>query len=206
MMRLPRDNGRVSTSNRLSPNPLLSAAGLVGILGGIGLVVLGIVAMVEALLDPGAPPAEGGEEFADGGSQFFWGMVVMTIGRYLWRGARRRGVKDRVGRLLIIGGYVLIGVALSAGTHGLVGLMHTDQVQATVREAGVLAAGASRVPRRCQPVCQPGARHRGNNPKVALANRVRWAPGRDPRDSRSTRPGSRSPAGTLGPAAPGPTR
>lgn len=52
----------------------------------------------------------------------FWGIIVLTIGRYFWRGARKRGLRDRVGRLLIIAGYLLLGVALDRGAHSVVGL------------------------------------------------------------------------------------
>jgi len=40
------------------------------------------------------------------------GCTVLTIGRYLWRGARRRGWRDRIGRLLSIAGYLETGMAL----------------------------------------------------------------------------------------------
>jgi hypothetical protein len=39
-----------------------------------------------------------------------------------WRGARKRGIRDRFGRLLIIGAYVLLGFGLDTGVHNAVGL------------------------------------------------------------------------------------
>ena len=55
----------------------------------------------------------GPQETADAAGLFTWGTVVLVNGVYIWRGARRRGLCDRLGRLLIIVGYAVLGVAMS---------------------------------------------------------------------------------------------
>lgn len=95
------------------PNILFNVAG--ALVGTIGLVLLvaGVLAVVEEMR--GFDPLAGDplpRDVADGISLALWGIVGFTIGRYLWRGARRRGARDRFGRLLIIAGLVLVGVAL----------------------------------------------------------------------------------------------
>ncbi|WP_254791124.1 hypothetical protein [Blastococcus tunisiensis] len=65
---------------------------------------------------------EGPQALADGASRVTWGAVVFTIGCYIWRAARRRGGRDRLGRALIIAGYVLLGVGLDRTLHSVVGI------------------------------------------------------------------------------------
>ena len=105
------------------PNVFFNLIGAVLIVGGIALVVYGFLSAFQVMrgFDPfrgDGPPVR----IADGMAVVFWGIIVLTIGRYFWRGARKRGARDRFGRLLIIGGYVLLGIALDRGVHTAVGL------------------------------------------------------------------------------------
>jgi hypothetical protein len=53
---------------------------------------------------------------ADAQSQVIWGVIIFTIGCYIWRGARKRGWIDRSGRILISIGYLVIGFGMSKAT------------------------------------------------------------------------------------------
>lgn len=112
-----------NVSVRHRPNVLFNLIGMLLIVGGVGLTIFGIAHIFEIMrgFDPfrgDSPPVK----TADGAALAFWGIIAFTIGRYFWRGARKRGWRDRLGRLLIIGGYVLLGVALDAGVHSAVDL------------------------------------------------------------------------------------
>ncbi|MEU4194654.1 hypothetical protein AB0E69_22335 [Kribbella sp. NPDC026611] len=105
------------------PNVLFNLVGVVLIVAGLGLTIYGLVAAVGVMqaFDPlhGDGPPLG---IVDGMATAFWGIIVFTIGRYFWRGARKRGARDRFGRLLIIAGYLLLGVGLDTGMHAASGL------------------------------------------------------------------------------------
>ena len=110
-------------SVRHRPNVLFNLAGVLLIVGGIGLTIYGLAYAVQIMrgFDPfrgDGPPVK----IADGMALAFWGIIIFTIGRYFWRGARKRGLRDRFGRLLIIIGYALLGIALDTGVHSAVGL------------------------------------------------------------------------------------
>jgi hypothetical protein len=103
-------------------NPLMAFFGLVFIivgtvvmLGGVAWAFLSIVGVempdiAEARTGPNA--AEDFGPFLDGFAVIVIGFTVLTIGRYLWRGRKLRGWRDRLGRLFIIVGYVVVGVAM----------------------------------------------------------------------------------------------
>jgi hypothetical protein len=99
------------------PNVLFNLVGVVLIVAGLGLTIYGLVAAfgVMQALDLGSdePPVR----ITDGMATAFWGIIVFTIGRYFWRGARRRGARDRFGRVLIVAGYLMLGVGLDWGLH-----------------------------------------------------------------------------------------
>jgi hypothetical protein len=99
----------------LLPGLLLIVIGTLAMIGGLAWAALAVVG-VEAPQpgDLGSGPDSAGElkPLVDGFAVFVIGCTVMTVGRYLWRGARRRGWRDRLGRLLIIAGYLDIGAAL----------------------------------------------------------------------------------------------
>ncbi len=121
--RLDRGGRRAERAGlRPRPNPLCwfvgSTAALVGLVG----VASGVQA-VRAV--PDEFHGSGPQNTADGVSLVFWGVVILVNGVYVWRGARRRGLRDRVGRLLIIVGYVVLGVAVQQATHQAVELWRT---------------------------------------------------------------------------------
>jgi len=100
-------------SVRHRPNVLFNLIGVLLIVGGIGITIYGIAYGVQIMrgFDPfrgDSPPVK----IADGMALAFWGIIIFTMGRYFWRGARKRGLRDRFGRFLIISGYALLGVAL----------------------------------------------------------------------------------------------
>ncbi|MGX9887316.1 hypothetical protein [Streptomyces sp. NPDC002276] len=118
---------------RNPPNVLFSFAGAVVFVAGLGLMVFGLVEVVRGFADTDAIHQLNGGSGPDyrqdqlkpiinGMSALFVGGTVLTVGRYLWRGARRRGWRDRLGRLLIIIGYLVIGVALYVGTRFMVAM------------------------------------------------------------------------------------
>jgi hypothetical protein len=124
-------------SVRHRPNVLFNLIGVLLIVGGIALTIVGIAYVFQIMggFDPfkgDGPPVK----TADGAALAFWGIIVFTIGRYFWRGARKRGLRDRFGRLLIISGYVLLGLALDAGVHSAVGLWST-QTEQSMQSVGV---------------------------------------------------------------------
>ncbi len=107
--------------SRPRANPLMVVSGLLliiigtmAMIGGLAWAAAAIVgAPAPQLNDLGSGPEPGAlRPLADGFAVSVIGCTVMTVGRYLWRGARRRGWRDRLGRLLIIVAYLDIGVAL----------------------------------------------------------------------------------------------
>jgi hypothetical protein len=56
----------------------------------------------------------GSKAVADAISVLSWGLVVLVSGCYIWRAGTRVAWKDRMGRVLLIVGYCVIGVAVSA--------------------------------------------------------------------------------------------
>ncbi|MEI8410213.1 MULTISPECIES: hypothetical protein [unclassified Kribbella] len=124
---------------RHRPNVLFNLVGVLLIVAGCGLTIYGLATAVEIVrgFDPfrgDGPPVA----VADGMALAFWGIIVFTIGRYFWRGARKRGGRDRFGRLLIIVGYLLLGVGLDGGLHAAAGLMSASS-EATARSAVIEA-------------------------------------------------------------------
>lgn len=96
---------------------------------GVGLfvVIAGAMAVADASDSPVAFGVEGAEALADATSTFTWGVVIVTNGAYVWRGAWPRGARDRIGRVVIIVGYLLIGVAMSEAIHTGVDLWAAEQ-------------------------------------------------------------------------------
>jgi hypothetical protein len=106
---------------------LFAVTGLVVIVAGIGLAVFGAVGVVTAIQRDGHPLLnDGPRAITSAFGQVCWGLFVFTIGRYLWRGARSRGWKDRVGRLLIITGLVVVGFAVQTLLAGISDLMRPN--------------------------------------------------------------------------------
>jgi hypothetical protein len=104
---------------RYPPNVLFVVAGIVVFVAGVGLAALGVVGLVE-VSDPFH--GNGPDRVADGSALVAWGCIVLTDGRYLWRAARRRGWRDRLGRVLIIVGYAILGLGIDVALHIAVGI------------------------------------------------------------------------------------
>jgi len=107
---------------RHRPNVLLNLAGVVLMVAGVGLTIYGVATAFRLIAGVGPSTERLPVGIVDGMTLGFWGLLVLTFGRYLWRGARTRGARDRFGRVLIIAGYALIGVALDRGMHSAVEL------------------------------------------------------------------------------------
>jgi hypothetical protein len=145
---------------RHRPNILFLMAGAVLVAIGVAFMVAGLVWAVGAVGavtvdapqpgDLGLRPDPRGDlaPLLDGFTVFVIGCTVMTVGRYLWRGARKRGWRDRVGRLMIIIGYLLVGAAVCVlARSGLSALGEADMevsVQELVR--GLIISSAIAIP------------------------------------------------------------
>jgi hypothetical protein len=125
---------------RYRPNVLFYLLGLPFIGYGIWVVVQGVT-MTLAFFDRAAPfEGDGPALFGEGATTVVWGAVIFTIGCYIWRGARRRGLKDRFGRLLIIAGYVLLGFGLEAAVSVMTAMIQgTGDGRSALLEAAVWA-------------------------------------------------------------------
>ncbi|CUR55842.1 membrane hypothetical protein [metagenome] len=99
------------------PNVLFWLVGAAVALVGLAVIAQGVRAVSELDSGPQGFTREGALETGDAVSTVTWGVVILVNGVYIWRGARRRGARDRLGRLLILGGYLLLGVALSGAVH-----------------------------------------------------------------------------------------
>ncbi|WP_018348759.1 hypothetical protein [Longispora albida] len=126
---------------RPQPNPVFWLLGLLGILAGLAVMALAGLGFYRAFTDPGGPlDGDGPALFTGSFAMFAWGAIVFTLGRYVWRGARRRGSRDRFGRLLIVVGYVLAGFAIQAATRGMYELMTDTSSGTGAAEAIVIRA------------------------------------------------------------------
>jgi len=108
----------VRTSPRRSPpNVAFWMVGGLVVLVGLAIAASGVGRVIE--LEGLNGPFAGGssESLADAVSIVIWGAIILVNGVYLWRAARRRGWRDRLGRVLIIGGYLLLGVAITKTIH-----------------------------------------------------------------------------------------
>ncbi|HET6291898.1 MAG TPA: hypothetical protein VFG33_00950 [Kribbella sp.] len=104
------------------PNVAFWVVGTPTMVVGVLVAVRGVVQVMETMEAADPVRGSGPDSLADGASSVVWGAVILTIGMYLWRAAGRRGLQDGIGRLLIIAGYLLLGIALSQGIHVAVGV------------------------------------------------------------------------------------
>jgi hypothetical protein len=103
-------------------NPLMAVPGLLFIVVGFVVMLSGVAYAFASIVGVDMPDlaaarsgpnaAEDFGPFLDGFAVIVIGFTVLTIGRYLWRGRRLRGFRDRLGRLLIIVGYIVVAVAM----------------------------------------------------------------------------------------------
>jgi hypothetical protein len=73
------------------------------------------------------------EPMVNGFAVVIIGCAVMTAGRYLWRGARRRGWRDRLGGSLIIAGYLVVATALCVLTRFVLAALAVDDAEESGR-------------------------------------------------------------------------
>jgi hypothetical protein len=119
-------------------NPLFLIAGSLVILVGLAMVGLGFAGFATIAQRYDSPLTDGRAELVGLAVLMMWGFLVITVGRILWRGARRRGAKDRVGRLLMIIALGFVAIAILGFLSGL-----GDMLGATTEEearAGLIAA------------------------------------------------------------------
>lgn len=125
---------------RPAPNVLFLLVGLILIIAGVAVMVYGVLAAVSAIPTDGPNMNDLGigpqarrdmEPFVNGFAAVIVGCTVMTIGRYIWRGARRRGWRDRLGRLLVIVGYLIVGTALITLTQAIIAAFSTGGADAS---------------------------------------------------------------------------
>lgn len=109
------------------PHVLFIAAGIVVFVAGIGLAAHGVADLVGVFRSVPSPlQGSGPLAIADGTALVSWGCIVLTEGRYLWRAARRRGWRDRLGRVLTIVGYLMLGYGIDQALHVGVHLWGAD--------------------------------------------------------------------------------
>ncbi|TCC32839.1 hypothetical protein [Kribbella speibonae] len=94
-------------------NPIFRVLGLAVMVLGLINTIRGVGAVLATMDLPDPYSVPGARAIADAAGAVVWGAMILTIGAYIWRGAKRRGARDRGGRLLIVAGYVLVAVALS---------------------------------------------------------------------------------------------
>jgi hypothetical protein len=94
-------------------------AGAVVAIVGVGLLALEIRQVI-SLSGPAGFTARGSRALADAVAMAFWAAVILVSGCYIWRAGRRTGWRDRLGRVLLIAGYVVIGVAVSRTVHSAI--------------------------------------------------------------------------------------
>jgi hypothetical protein len=92
--------------SKTRPNVLAWALGAIVIAAGIFIGVLGVLDVIDVLGRDNVFSRRNSRPLADAESLVIWGVMIFTIGCYIWRAARRRGWKDRSGRILISIGYL----------------------------------------------------------------------------------------------------
>ncbi len=98
---------------RYRANPLFWIVGIAIVVIGLAIMAVGVMATINCYQQPDPLQGDGLSKIADATLRVAQGGVIMTIGRYIFRGARRRGARDRFGRLLIIAGHILVGIAFT---------------------------------------------------------------------------------------------
>jgi hypothetical protein len=121
--------------SKTRPNVLAWALGAIVIAAGIFIGVLGVLDVNDVLGRNNVFSRRNSRALADAQSQVIWGVIVFTIGCYIWRGARRRGWIDRSGRILISIGYLVIGFGMSKATHAAVKIWHVSSEEGMQRVA-----------------------------------------------------------------------
>jgi hypothetical protein len=129
----------------LVPGVLLILIGVVVMLGGFAWAVLTVLGLADRTpqlsdLGPGPHAREDLGPMIDGFAVFVVGTTVMTIGRYLKRGARRRGWRDRLGRLLLIITCLAVGSGMIVLTRFVLAAMDAPDGAGTILRGLVVFA------------------------------------------------------------------
>lgn len=164
----------MTAKDEATPNVAFYVVGLLVIVAGIGLVGYGVSAVVQAVQRYGGLSGGGMKAMFAAATTVFWGAWIITAGRIVWRGARRRGAKDRFGRLLIIAACVVMGFAFQGTLAGMGGFGHVSsenevrlQMIATflpyvilMFPAGILAWIGGKLARETKPLVEASAEAR----------------------------------------------
>jgi hypothetical protein len=130
--------------SRTRPNVLAWALGVIVIAAGIFIGVLGVLDVIDVSGRANVFSRRNSQAMADAVSWFIWGVIIFTIGCYIFRAARRRGWKDRLGRILISIGYLVLGFGMSKAVHAWVKIWQVSSekgVQRVALEAGLYLLG-----------------------------------------------------------------
>jgi hypothetical protein len=130
--------------SRTRPNVLAWAFGAIVIAAGIFIGVLGVLDVIDVQGRANVFSRRNSQAMADAVSLVIWGIMIFTIGSYIWRAARRRGWKDRLGRILISIGYLVIGYGMSNAVHAVMKLSQVSSeegVQRVALDAGLYFLG-----------------------------------------------------------------
>jgi hypothetical protein len=102
------------------PNVLFHLIGFVVIAAGIGMAVFAVAGLFTIGQRYDSPlRGDGRAELVILATLVFWGFIVITMGRVIWRGARRRGARDRFGRFLMIAALGFVTLAIYGFVAGL---------------------------------------------------------------------------------------
>jgi hypothetical protein len=96
----------------------MMVVGLVLIVMGVVLFAGGVVAVAGVFMAVASAGGGGPDELLQQVMPLFAGVLVLTAGRVLVRGARRRGVRDRFGRLVMLASLALLGLGFAAFVAG----------------------------------------------------------------------------------------
>jgi hypothetical protein len=102
---------------RTRPNVLAWILGALVIAAGVAIAAIGVRDVLDVSERTDMFNRSNSIAWADAVSQVIWGIMILTIGCYVWRAARRRGWKDRSGRVLISAGYLTIAYGMSQAVH-----------------------------------------------------------------------------------------
>jgi hypothetical protein len=127
----------------MRPNVLAWAVGIIIIAAGVLVAARGVMDVID-VSGPKSFREPGATALADAVSGVIWGVMILTIGCYVWRAARRRGWKDRSGRVLISVGYLVLAFGMSEAVHSAVGLWASKteaEAQSVMLESALLFVG-----------------------------------------------------------------
>jgi hypothetical protein len=119
-----------SKPSKVRPNVLAWTLGSLIIVAGILIAAMGVRDLIEVSGRSNMFSRRNAVAQADAVSWVIWGIMILTIGCYVWRAARRRGWKDRLGRVIISVGYLLLAFGMSQAVHSSVKLWSASSEKA----------------------------------------------------------------------------